>query len=278
MPQPFLDPISPERFRCDLVSEILSFETPCGTGLMTHPSVVKAPSQDGQDGFWLVGTPYDGLDNTIENPCVYFSRDGSKWDIPRGGKNPIVPSPEGAPYNSDPHLEWVNGIFHLWYRRTDDGYDTILHTESIDGVSWTDFDTAVQVPQAAERVLSPSIVKFRGKWRMYTVKFVRPTNQKVIQYRESLSLRGPWGPAIDCAAPMINGRLPWHIDVAECGNGLVMLICDSTSNKGGDLFVSTSTDGHRFRVALEPVISKVTPYGALGTSGRGDARGVRSAG
>src|SRR5699024_474863 len=145
----------------------LSFETPCGTGLMTHPSVVD--SIDGFGGFryWMTGTPYDGVDDSIENPCVYASVDGTTWQIPPGASNPVAPRPPRPAYNSDAHLILDDDVLHLWYRRTDDGFDTILHSHSIDGRTWAEFTSAARVPQNRERMLSPTILRSKETWLLY---------------------------------------------------------------------------------------------------------------
>ena len=241
--------------------QLLKFLTPCGTGLMTHPSVVFIPQGISGYSYWMAGTPYDGVDDSIENPCIYASHDGATWEIPAGATNPVAPKPPGRAHNSDAHLAFDGAALHLWYRRTNDGYDTILHATSSDGSQWSEFDHALRLPQHQERILSPTVCRSGTQWVMYTVKFVRHGNRKVVQRRESGNPCGPWGAPTNCDINLPDGRLPWHIDVCHAGSQFWMVIADSTSNEGGDLFFATSQDGLSFDVAREPLLSRHSSVG-----------------
>lgn len=246
-----------------LATNLIEFETPCGTGTMTHPSVVHAPAGFADYEYWMAATPYDGEDNTIENPCVFASHDGNQWTVPDGAVNPLVPSPIGNAYNSDPDLVLHKDVLHLWYRRTDDGFDTILHSSSRDGRHWSEFDVALQIPQDLERILSPAVVSGGDdRWFMYTVRFVQEVNLKVVQRRDALSPEGPWSPPVDCAVQLPEGRLPWHIDIRRSGDKYWMIVADSTTNKGGDLFFLSSSDGITFDSAQNPLLSRQTGLGS----------------
>ena len=240
----------------------LRFETPCGTGLMTHPSVVD--SVDGFGGFryWMTGTPYDGVDDSIENPCVYASVDGTTWQIPPGASNPVAPRPPRPAYNSDAHLILDDDVLHLWYRRTDDGFDTILHSHSIDGRTWAEFTSAARVPQNRERMLSPTILRSKETWLLYTVKFIRSRNLKVVQRRESKSPHGPWGQPTDCTVDLPDGRLPWHVDVQRVDSEFWMIVADSTSNRGGDLYFAVYRDGLDFSTSSSPMLPRHSRLGS----------------
>lgn len=242
--------------------QLLRFHTPCGTGLMTHPSVVFIPQEFSGYPYWMAGTPYDGVDDSIENPCIFASHDGTNWEIPPGATNPVAPTPPGKAHNSDAHLAFDGTALHLWYRRTNDGYDTILHAISSDGTQWSTFDYALRLPQHRERILSPTICRSSTRWFMYTVKFIRQGNHKIVQRREADDPSGPWGPPTSCDITLPDGRLPWHIDVCHVGSEYWMVIADSISNKGGDLFFATSKDGLSFDVAQEPLLSRHSAVGS----------------
>lgn len=241
---------------------LLKFSTPCETGLMTHPSVVSIPQGFSGYRYWMVGTPYDGIDDSIENPCIYTSHDGTNWAIPPHATNPLAPTPQGDAHNSDPHLAFDGTALHLWYRRTNDGFDTILHATSSNGSQWSEFKHALRLPQQKERILSPTICRWGARWFMYSVKFIRPGNRKIVQRREAENPSGPWGAPIDCDVNLPDGRLPWHIDVCRTDSQFWMVIADSTSNEGGDLFFATSKEGLSFDAARAPLLSRHSSIGS----------------
>lgn len=256
------DIADPDRFDGAHSDSLLRFGTPCGTGLMTHPSVIESADEFGGFRYWLAGTPYDGHDDTIENPCVYASSDGTSWRVPPGASNPVAPPPPRPAYNSDAHLALDGDVLHLWYRRTDDGFDTILHSHSTDGRSWAAFDVAVRIPQHRERMLSPTVIRSGDTWYLYTVRFVREQDSKIVQRRESASPHGPWGLATDCTLDLPDGRLPWHLDIQRSGSEYWMIVTDSTSNRGGDLFFANSGDGLAFTAAQRPLLPRHSRLGS----------------
>ena len=88
------------RFQSSSISHICDIPTYDGSGECTHPSVIDSVATLGYPWYgyryWMAFTPYPGNNARrfrLENPSIVASDDGTRWVIPPGVRNPIVPAP-----------------------------------------------------------------------------------------------------------------------------------------------------------------------------------------
>ena len=89
----------------------INLSTYDGSGQVVHPSVVDFKNEYGLEtwaGFryWMVITPYPYENDATENPCLYCSTDGLKWQVPQGIVNPLDAAQGGweKGFNNDPDM------------------------------------------------------------------------------------------------------------------------------------------------------------------------------
>lgn len=257
----------PSVYYAEPASVRLTFTTPDGSGTMTHPSVLYVPGGFAGYPYWLLGTPYDGSDSTIENPCVYASADGTTWAAPPGLTNPIAPHPGGSSFNSDTHLILSNDgtTLYAFYRRSGDGNDTLLLKTSTDGVTWSAASTVLQVTSTAERLLSPAVFWDGTQWVMYTVDIIPATY--VVKRRTASSLTGTWSSATTCTVPLPTDREPWHLDARLVGGEVWLLVMDQQADGSGSpasLYLGTSSNGTTFTMSSTSLLPRQTPVSTSG--------------
>lgn len=236
-------------------------------GQTTHPSVLFVPQGFAGYRYWMAHTPYQGGDDTYEDPCIVASNDGDSWEVPAGLTNPLDDQP-GSPgaYNSDTDLMLgPDGLLHLFWRTREPastGAEEKVYTRtSADGVTWTAKAVVLARPMATEVLASPTVVWDQGVWHLWTVDIVPSPN--VVRHRTASSPTGTWSSADACTVPTPSGREPWHLAVRRLGGSWLGVLNDvptGVTGGQGDLYLMTSSDG----LAWDVSASRVVPQSASG--------------
>jgi hypothetical protein len=252
--------LDPNKVYADRAPAPLTIPTYDATGQSNHPDVLYFPSGFGSDSngkswkYWMVTTPLAGDDNSLENPSILVSDDGTTWIAPPGLTNPIAPKPAGTGnYNSDPDLEQgPDGKLYCFYRPVLSTAEEVCYRTSSDGITWSAETVAFSSTSTTKAVLSPTIVwdPSVNLWRMWVVNGVGGT-PFLIQQRTAAALTGPWSAPVNCTYTMPAGPTgiaqdPWHIDVVRVGSQMHMCINSTTaggSGQSGFNWIAVSSDG-----------------------------------
>ena len=160
----------------------LNLETYDGGNEGLHPSCLYF--KEGWNGykFWFVFTPYKGMNDAIENPCMYVSQDGENF-APLEGANPLddIMLPKEQEYNSDPELVYNSDSKRIecWWRRvqrdkypTDDGKnrEIIYRRFTYDGRTWSEKEVMLDLKNPFDETrlcISPALIYEDGIYRMW---------------------------------------------------------------------------------------------------------------
>lgn len=160
----------------------LNLETYDGGNEGLHPSCLYF--KEGWNGykFWFVFTPYKGMNDAIENPCMYVSQDGENF-APLEGANPLddIILPKEQEYNSDPELVYNSDLNRIecWWRRvqrdkypTDDGKnrEIIYRRFTYDGRIWSEKEVMLNLKNPFDETrlcISPALIYEDGIYRMW---------------------------------------------------------------------------------------------------------------
>lgn len=140
------------------VATMLTVPTYERSGEGTHPDVVRFPVRWRGFEYWMAFTPYPAGREMHENPSIVVSRNGTDWQVPPGGRNPVMHRPmERDAYNSDPDLSYDAGSDRLMmvFRQVRRGFNQVRVTWSSDGVKWTRPRLIFQRPNHG--MISPTI-------------------------------------------------------------------------------------------------------------------------
>lgn len=235
---------------------------------LIHPCVRFIPEGFAGHQWWMVGTPYRGGNNQIENPILYYG------DSREGGLPPLnwtawgvvseTPLPLGA-YNSDPNLFWDGKGLWVFWRESYSSHcaankmiRSIFGIYSTDGISFSKKKFFAGEPSDKEdSEMCPTVIEVDGKIRLYGVKhqFIAP--------------RAPWGLTIweienndlenhpfvktkDVQPTYKKGFDLWHTDFFKY-NGLVY--CVATPEAANEVLFGVSRDGEHFTFWDKPLIS-----------------------
>ena len=230
-----------------------------GSGVVVHPSVRFFDHGWAGYRYWMAITPYPKFNEQLENPSIVVSDDGITWTPPRGLTNPVVDSPPGTDYNSDPHLApGPDGLMWLIWRETSKrarGDDIIKCRCSRNGVEWGAEKRMVSVRSSEERILSPAVWWDGRQWVMLAVDAA--TRPRRLTRRTAAAITGPWSePTVSTVTPpWPTGRDAWHLDAMQIGGQVVALVNDNRSGtpRQGHLYLMVSDDGGRtFRRGTSP--------------------------
>lgn len=160
----------------------LGLETYDGGNEGLHPSCLYF--KEGWNGykFWFVFTPYKGMNDAIENPCMYVSQDGENFESLEGA-NPLddIMLPKEQEYNSDPELVYNSDLNRIecWWRRvqrdkypTDDGKnrEIIYRRFTYDGRTWSEKEVMLNLKNPFDETrlcISPALIYEDGIYRMW---------------------------------------------------------------------------------------------------------------
>ena len=160
----------------------LNLETYDGGNEGLHPSCLYF--KEGWNGykFWFVFTPYKGMNDAIENPCIYVSQDGENFESLEGA-NPLddIMLPKEQEYNSAPELVYNSDLKRIecWWRRvqrdkypTDDGKnrEIIYRRFTYDGRTWSEKEVMLNLKNPFDETrlcISPALIYEDGIYRMW---------------------------------------------------------------------------------------------------------------
>lgn len=224
--------------------------------------------------YWMAMTPYAFADDSLEDPCLLVSQDGTTWQVAPGAPTPLDDQP-GSPehYNSDTHLVLRDGTMYAIWRTSKIGAapDRISWRTSTDGQTWTPTHVIYEggaLGTVYGQTLSPALLPEGTGWRMY---LVAPNTHPNRLFYVTTSVASPnpadWSAPVICTLDgrdtHIPGRDPWHIDVVQDASGWWMLINDCIPRTGGidgDLVLARSTDGTTWTSGRGPLLPRVAPH------------------
>lgn len=236
------------QFRCVDIPTTLTVPTYDGSNVTVHPSALYFPNGWNGYRYWLAITPYPGSDSEYENPSIVVSNDGITFAPPPGVTNPLVASPAGIGYNSDPCLALgPDNQLYLFFRDynatgSTPPRDRLLVMSSADGVTWSTPVVIVDTADNVQRLASPTAWydSARGIWVILAVDIV---GTQTIKRLTSSSATSGWSAASAISfSPALPGTNPWHIEARPVGDQVVLLMQDG-SGAGGSLYLMSSRDG-----------------------------------
>jgi hypothetical protein len=99
----------------------LLIQTYDGSDQVVHPSIIDFQNEYGIDEwsgyrYWMVLTPYPFGQDQYENPSLYASHDGFKWDVPQNITNPLDKGRGGLDmgFLSDPEMIYNPDTNQIW--------------------------------------------------------------------------------------------------------------------------------------------------------------------
>ena len=221
---------------------ILTFKTYDGSGQAVHPDIIYIPNtyasaalegqESGSGEFYLTLTPYPNFNDSLENPCIYESKDGLNFTEPFGTHNPIINTPltykKNNHHNDDPDISYSgkDNNFRILYIQTMSPDSQLVNClESHDLMIWKKRRLIKYDFNKKEKfILSPSLTEKKNKYFLFYVN-KRKDDKNTIEYLKS---RNPykWN---KLKANQININLPdtvipWHIDIVKGNNKYYMLL------------------------------------------------------
>lgn len=249
---------------------LLDLSMTSGLGETVHPDVIYMPEGFGA-GKWkylMAVTPFPKAIVYFENPEFLVSGDGFSWLLPQGGKSPVVAPPsDWTGYNSDPALFYEDGTVFLIYREVREEKGCLMISvkviETRDGVAWSTPKVLVSLKNPADMagvLMSPSILKLRGKYYVwyvdeesgvYDIKRAECPELSSIADGIKVELNG-----------MPDGLTPWHIDIEEDGERLLMALCAKDDcGKHSIIFAESRDLGMCWRIIEGKRIDPIQEYG-----------------
>lgn len=242
------------------------------TGEATHPSVAYRP--DGWNGYpyWMAFTPYQGANDSMEDPNIVASMDGITWVVPAGLTNPLNDAP-GSPshYNSDTDLTFgPDDKLYCFWRNYDPAatgaQEKLYYRSSSDGVTWGATTLVMSASDSVQRYLSPCFIFEGGAWTCwYLDMMVSP--YRIVRMRSTGKdpLNGTWGapvPVTYSAGPPTPYRpnaSPWHLGVVKAYGRYHMLVADNDTvgTTGRQQIYMTSPDGKAWLSAMNGCIPRI---------------------
>ncbi len=232
-----------------------------------HPDVACAPEVWNGSRCWATYTPYAGSNAMVENPSFLMARTEAQWATPPGVTNPVVPSPAGGGYNSDPDQAFDPGTNRLvtFYREVSGGFNKIYVMSTGDGRQWTVPQLAFKEPN--HNAVSPAVVI--GADRVARMWYVETgggcgTSQSRVHLRTAQPTPdqtfedAAWSPAsdVDLVQP---GSVIWHMDVIALPrrHGYLALMASYAPGNdcaSDDVWLAISHNGTSWRTFPVPVI------------------------
>jgi len=265
----------------------------------THPSILYLPKGFGGYKYWCAMSPYFGVifqqSDYIqyENPHIFRSNDGVKWEEPIDGLNPLdVPIVHSYnPYWSDPNLLYENNKLYLYYRGNSLPPGTFgdkkIHHRAVvvrssdDGVNWSDRKLLFSTVTAKgidvnSLIVSPAFVKnSESEWLCYDIVYSTTNNpipsggNQTTAFLMRRKGNAPDGTFEDYSSDKVCSFVnrpwgldydPWHIDMVKYDNAYFLLVCAGLIGKshGDALYLAYSKDGISFKVIDKPLFDKDT--------------------
>ena len=248
---------------------LMTVPTYDGSGQSVHPDVVAFDQPWHGARYWMTMTPYPQSNQTLENPSILTSDDGSAVSVPDGLRNPVVRAPRRSKdYNSDPELlyDQTNDRLVLFYRLVANGRNTLHVSTSQDGLTWSPARTPLWEP--SHRAVSPTIApRYNAQSRMWYVNAGKAGCSAKATSVMTRRAMDPTGDVVDTHwnRPILTdlkipGYVIWHIKarwVPEKSEYWMLLSGFPEHGDGchtDDLFFSRSSDGVHWTTYSEPII------------------------
>jgi hypothetical protein len=224
---------------------LLSIPTFDGSNQVVHPDVLFKNNQ-----LLLALTPYPYYNDSLENPCLYKSKDGIQYEEYIAGINPLVPTPV-MDHNSDPDILFnENGDLVIFYLETmRPNTNKVIALTINDKTSEISSKTVIEynLSKQEDLILSPSLAEIGKKKKLYYLYFVdMDVASDRIQYIESTTLY-----SFDKSQTKKNSisfpsdYVPWHLDVIR-SNQTYYLVTNGyygdPADKNYSLFLAESND------------------------------------
>ena len=230
--------------------EFIDLSMTSGFGETVHPDVIYVPEGFGA-GKWkylMAVTPFPKAIVYFENPEFLVSGDGLSWQLPQGGQSPVVAPPsDWTGYNSDPALFYENGTAFMIYREVREEKGCLVISvkvmETRDGAAWSEPKVLSSMKNPADRagvLMSPSVLKLRGKYYLWYVDEESGIYDiKRAECPELFSIADGVKVELD---GMLDGLTPWHIDVEEDNERLLMALCAKDGRGKHSIIFAESRD------------------------------------
>ena len=242
----------------------------------THPSILYFPNQWHGYSHLLATTPYHKRNIRFENPCIYYASEaGSPTIFSPHPTNPIIPLPSGkTAYNSDPCLFFENNRLYLINRKCERAPDLreIEVCYSDDGIHFSQPETIITETTDKKELLSPSIIPYANKKRMYFLNTDAGTgrNKKCtgIDIYEGTSFEQADFSLLKTGQFLNHTEIgiePWHFDLFQYDNKLYMVLCAVNIRRRGLLnrmntYLAVSDDYQFFRIFPTPIVQLIRTY------------------
>ncbi|HEU4990786.1 MAG TPA: hypothetical protein VFT41_13455 [Gemmatimonadaceae bacterium] len=237
-----------------------------------HPDLACAAASWNTSQCWVTYTPYMGSDPQWENPSFLTAQNPTRWQLPDGVANPVIPWGGPGHYNSDPDQAFDPGTGRLitYYREVSGGFNNIYATSTGDGRHWS--TPVLAFRERDHDAVSPAIVIDDDRTaRMWYVRSgvgcsSGNTSIRMRTAHPAASAafeRAVWSDPTDVALQQ-PGFTIWHLDVLALPDhqGYVALYAahaptnDCASN---DLWIAISPDGVRWHTFPVPVMWRGMP-------------------
>ena len=221
---------SPSKSLSQLIDEmptntIIEIDTYDSSDQVVHPDILFS-----NDTFYLAITPYPYYKDKLENPSIYFSKDGISFTDYTS--NPLTEAP---PYdhNCDPDLFYDDDnkkcIYYLETMRPDSNNIILLREdENLKFTKSRILSYKLDSLQKKPLLLSPSVIKKDNSYFMYYVNYYRADNKYSIEYLSTNKIH-KWkkedSKKININLP--SNYSPWHLDVItdKERKNYYMLVC-----------------------------------------------------
>jgi len=232
---------------------LIHVPTSDGSGEACHPSVLEIADGFAGYRYWMANTPYPRNAHKLENPELFASHDGIFWEVPDGVRNPLVETPAGGDrhYNSDPCLLHDYARLLLYFRSSDEEsrprHDRISVMSSDDGREWSQ-PRVVLDDNSGALLLCPIVRVIGGVFMMWTVEYADSPQLRLCRRVSSDGLG--WSEPEVCSIEWPGEPLePWHFDVMQRGDHLVMIFSARKPGlPGTQRFFNATGDGLVWRV------------------------------
>lgn len=239
-------------------SSDLTIPAPSSQTSVIHPCVVKFSTAWHGYTHWMAFTPYTGENPDTEEPCVVASNDGTTWEVPTGGSNPITADPTPG-YMADTHLVYDPDTdrLYLFYHRNDATAGWIESKNTSDGITWSSPTIVVTNASNTSEFINPSVVRnpdaaSSARWRMYYCDNSNAPTTRLIRFKDSASPDSGYGSSTTITITPPRAVTNWNQNInAFYRAGIWYLLLSDGADTGGtagDLFFCTSVDGTTFDV------------------------------
>lgn len=198
----------------------LNIISPYGNEQFVHPDIYYNPIGWNGYEYWLVATPYPYGIEKCENPCVYVSRDGIIFtDLIC---NPIVPTPLGEVFNSDPDIILFHDTLFIFYREAKiNKFDAISVIYSHNGKEWS--SPTKKLVKDYLTLISPSC--FTKNNIIYIFFVDAKANPNILVRRKYINNEFLQTCDTFEVINIPNDEDIWHIDILNTGEEALVCLC-----------------------------------------------------